>query len=150
MTDNKSWFAIIKKLIKKYLEKEYNVLGEVHFNTMRDKNLEVIVPEKRVRFTAINGNSWTYIKKHIDKLFEDLPNMQQSRECGICCGTTNNFIGCAQCHNRCCLKCQISILRSNSGLLVCPYCNYTVGRKVPPACVGLLVDRMLSIYLLDH
>ena len=150
MVDNKSWINVTRKLIKKYLGKNHNVIGGIHFNTMQDKSIVVIVPEKRIRFTAVNGKSWTDIKKYIDKIFEDLTNATQPQECGICCEPYPVFIGCAQCHNKCCLKCQVSILRRNSGLLVCPYCNNTVGRKVPPVCVELLVDRMLSIYPTDH
>ena len=140
-----TWKNVTIKLIKKYVEKEHKVSSKVIFKDTWDDNLEVLIPEKSIVFTVIKGKSWNETKKYIDCIFEDLPKSNDRQECGICCESSNQFIACAQCRVRkCCLKCTVDIIRSNSGLLICPFCNRSVGMRLPPSRVDRLVDAMMS------
>jgi hypothetical protein len=140
-----SWSNITINLIKKYLEREHKIVGEVEFTVQIDKCIDIKIPEKEVAFTILHGKPWHDTKKYIDIIFEQLPHVKEPKECTICCNMTIHFVWCAQCHNNQCLQCTVDMFRVNSGLVICPYCNHTVGRHLGPNLVDIVASKMLSM-----
>ena len=97
-----------------------------------------------IAFTNIKGKPWKTTQKYIDSIMQQMPNINEPRECSICCNMSIHFCSCAQCYHRQCTKCTVDIFKLNKGIIVCPYCNIKVGMRLLPQHVELVAAKMLS------
>ena len=145
MTD--TWTQVTIKLIKKYLNKQHNANGNIKISVEEDRgDIDVKCSTKfgDVAFTIIKGKPWKTTQKYIDSIMRQMPNINEPKECSICCNMSIHFCSCAQCYHRQCTKCTVDIFKLNRGVIVCPYCNFKVGVRLLPQHVELVAAKMLS------
>ena len=66
-------------------------------------------------------------------------NNEIIKECNICYSKKiqKKRVTCNSCSNKYCVGCYIRIFRKNKGLIICPYCNFTFGERVPDYLIDL-------------
>ena len=119
MTD---WKQLMSTLINKHFGDDKVTIKEIN------NNLDVKPVDRKIAFTVLHGKSWVDTKKYIDRILDDNVVSKDS-ECKICCETQRAFTGCASCNNRWCIQCCSNMIRKTKGLIICPYCKHTVGKK---------------------
>ena len=65
--------------------------------------------------------------------------------CPICMESKNNgILTCHNCLKGKCAECVITLFIKNEGLMICPYCRYTIGQKMSQYKVKYIADCMLK------
>ena len=145
MTD--TWTQVNIKLIMKYLKRQHNVNGDIEISVLGncgDIDVKCSTKFGGIAFTIIKGKPWKTTQKYIDSIMQQLPIINEPKECSICCNMSIHFCSCAQCYHRTCTKCTVDIFKLNKGFIVCPYCNFKVGRRLLPEHIELVAAKMLS------
>ena len=130
------WKQLMIQLINKHFGADNVVIKEIN------NNLDVTIVDRKIAFTVLHGKSWIETKKYIDKILDDSIESKDNL-CTICYETQRAFTGCASCHNRWCMQCCSNMIRKTKGLIVCPYCKHTVGKRGPAMCAEVIAQRML-------
>jgi hypothetical protein len=108
-------------------------------------DLEIWFPLKNSIMTISDGNnffSWDEIRRHIDAKMSNA----KSEDCSICLTPEIQKVrvSCPKCANNWCMNCYVSIYRTNKGLMKCPFCRWTYGKKVPEHIVEMGVQQILK------
>ena len=106
----------------------------------RDKHKSILVEEKEVfEFTT-----WKDIKLCIEKFL----NIEY--ECKVCFeeykydDTSVEKINCPKCSEPYCLECYIKIIKSNKGILKCPFCCHNHGKELPDFYVDIFINDIIK------
>jgi ribosomal protein L37AE/L43A len=93
---------------------------------------------------GLQETNWKVVKRRIDNLLSEKPD---SIECTICEDfnkyENNMMVSCNKCGNNYCKYCYIDIMRTNKGLIICPFCRDVVGRVFPEEIVEQLIRKIL-------
>lgn len=136
-TDNQN----IKELINK--SKEYLQGKNIKFEKNKNTNIiELHFPDKKAILSILEHNTWNELKRSIDKKIRNT----KEEECPICYTDEikNKSVSCNKCSNSYCVKCYVNIFISNKGLVICPFCKYTIGDIMPDYMIKLGAIDILS------
>lgn len=114
-----------------------NCLGVLISNQDNTVNRGMTIP--------LQGTTWKIIKRRIDTALSDTV---KGIECSICEDFNkhpgNHMVSCNKCGNRFCKYCYVDIMRTNKGVIICPFCRDTFGNVCPPEIVELGIRQILS------
>lgn len=82
-------------------------------------------------------DTWHSIKTKIDALLLK----QNVIECQICFNNSKNFVMCDTCNKEYCFNCHIDIMKTNKGIVICPFCRYTSGIKMSNKNIKKYIDN---------
>jgi hypothetical protein len=124
--------------IKDYLPNE-----KIQFNRNKlTRNLEIIFENKNAIMTILESDTWEQNKRYIDHIMSN----EKSEVCFIC--STNKIqkkrISCNKCAGDYCIDCYISIFRTNKGIIICPFCRYSIGVEFPECMIEFGVQNILE------
>lgn len=92
--------------------------------------------------TILPNNTWKEIKRNIDTKLKNM-NENNKIECMICLDTECKSVSCNKCSNFYCVLCYVEIFKKNKGIIVCPYCRYSIGMNVPDHMIEECVQNIL-------
>ena len=113
-----------KKIMNEY--KNDTFIFTLNDNLLNDNSLRVIINNKGT-ITVSNEDSWTLIKKNIN-IKKSLNGKVELCICGDI--IRNKKISCHECSRSFCSNCYINSFKNNEGLVICPYCSFTIGKKM--------------------
>lgn len=104
--------------------------------------IELFFEKHKTIMTILKDNTIDEIIRNITK---HLNKNNINYICNICYNERSKSIFCNKCSNDFCYKCYIDIFKKNQGLIICPYCRYTIGDIIPefliPYHIGLMVNN---------
>ena len=120
----------IKNKIKEHYEND-----NITFIDNDDIGLMQIKINDNGLLTITKGHKWNILRQNIDKQLS-----RKKGACHICCEPKVNNVSCPKCVGDICGECYINSYISNQGLIICPYCRFTYGEKIPKSFIMLGVN----------
>ena len=120
----------LKNKIKEHYEND-----NITFIDNNDIGLMQIKINDNGLLTITKGHKWNILRQNIDKQLS-----RKKGACHICCEPKVNNVSCPKCVGDICGECYISSFKSNQGLIICPYCRFTYGEKIPKSFIMLGVN----------
>lgn len=102
-------------------------------------NLMEVTINKNSRLTILPQSKWNEIKRHIEV---KLNQGWQNELCQLCCETLHKRVSCNKCSNYWCINCYINLFKSGSGIIICPYCRDSFGKKVPQNIIEYCIQEI--------
>lgn len=129
--------SIIRQIIN-YIPNE-----KIKFRKSDEGLTELYFINHHSMMTILYENTWDEIKRIIDSKIKQTNN----EDCLICFSSIKNrSISCNKCSNRWCIKCYADIFKANKGLVVCPFCRYTIGTIMNSFQVEIRYNNILRDY----
>jgi len=100
---------------------------KVPFNNINGNQLIVEFIHRLDVFHFNENSSWRFIKKTFDDYFKDPDYIP---ECPICFKNSNKTSACSECCIEMCSECLLDIIKSNKGILKCPFCRHESGEEL--------------------
>ncbi len=106
--------SLQKKLISKYLEK-YDIKFEENILIFKKEKIKI-------------SDTWKETQRSINKVLY----RNHSLICGNCFKQYNKscMVDCPGCKRKYCGKCYVQSFRTGMGIVSCPYCPHTFGKKM--------------------
>lgn len=116
----------ITYLLNKILD--YVHTGSITIDTHPETNNTYIVINEHIVLTILETNTWEEVKKRIDVNMASNPY----HTCAMCQNQHLCKLTCTKCAIDWCRDCYIRIFRKGKGIVKCPFCSHTNGRKLSP------------------
>lgn len=98
--------------------------------------IEVIINDIS-NITLLPDIKWNEIKRHIEKKLNGI-----DENCIICCKAIEKNVTCPKCSNNWCGKCYINLFKHGKGIIICPYCRFTFGKKIPEYMIDSYINEI--------
>jgi hypothetical protein len=160
-----SMFSQRNKIINKHkmiqlIKEQYpNEIIEFNMNGTGELQLYILRPRKGgledkkdrrykplIILSIPNSSSWVNIQKCIETRLQ----IENKQECSICFyentdSMYSSRIFCIQCVGEWCLNCHLLWLIKNGGVVICPFCRHSNGKRIPSHLlerkIGVLIER---------
>ena len=129
-----------------FIEKIRNLVPDEKIKT------EIIKPAEHIsiyfidRYSTMSlqiGDSW----RNVYRFIKESKGRRIEAICPICMELKNKDSRMTTCHNCLkheCIECFITLFIKNEGLIICPYCRYTIGQKMSQYEVKYIADGMMN------
>lgn len=125
------------EIIKNLLNTTYinNTFTHEKYNNIYNNEIKFftkITINNNTKITVLPNNTWKEIKNNIDTKISNLhKNINNTNECIMCFKNMNARVLCNKCSKIICIPCYIELFKIGQGIIVCPFCNYSVGDTIP-------------------
>jgi hypothetical protein len=135
-------YGKFKKIVNNIKKNFPDIEFSHHIN---DDNVRIITTGNAL-ISVLPESSWSEVKRNMEKV-----QLQKWRhdDCRVCDNPIVRNVRCSSCSENTCSDCYINNFKTNRGLIVCPFCQFTYGRKMSASQInrGVLdIQQKLGLY----
>lgn len=108
-------------------------------------NVEVLINNIST-ITLLPDNTWDEVHRNINKKINNSKDKTKEDSCSICFEEINIPVSCNKCSQYFCGECYIKLFRHNNGIITCPNCRFSFGKKTPDymieSCIAEIREKL--------